>query len=820
MKVLKFGGTSLGDWERFSQVASILTDEAAQGRIAAVLSAPATITNSLIAAIDNATKGQSVQAIVEHIDTVFNHLLSGASPVLGEALESEFKVRFAHQLGQWQQKLKGIELLGYCPDEVQADFVVGGERMSAALMEVLLKAKGVQAGQLDPKQVFLAQGGILESAVDIQASRERAQNIDLNANQAWIMPGFCAANDEGQTVLLGRNGSDYSAAALAASLGASQCEIWTDVDGVYNVDPRLVNNAKLMSKLSYQEAMELSYFGAKVLHPKTITPIAQYHIPCVIKNTFNPSAPGSVVSRETDGSEAVKAISNLDNMTMIDVAGPGMKGMVGMASRVFAAISNAGVSVSLITQSSSEYSVSFCVASNDAKTAQDALERAFELELKNEFLEPIRLKSGLSIVSLIGDGMKTRKGIAAKFLNAIAAAGANLVALAQGSSERSISAVVNQQQVKNVLVASHRCFFDDSHDIDVLLVGAGNIGKELLEQIKGQQQVLAKQKIRMRLCAVTNSSKMHLDEQGIDLESWQDELAASEQAADLTKLRAWISDAQLRNPVLVDCTSNDAVAQTYPDFMAAGAHVVTPNKKANTGSLGYYQKLRHAALVNKRQFLYETTVGAGLPVIDNLKKLVAAGDELHKFNGILSGSLSYIFGELEAGMSLSEATKIARDKGFTEPDPRDDLSGMDVARKVLILAREAGFNLEIDDINIEGVLPDNFDATGSVEEFMQRLPELDAWMADMIASAKQEGKVLRYVGEIDEQGCKVGIAKVAADEPLFSVKGGENALAFYSRYYQPLPFVLRGYGAGGAVTAAGVFADVLRTANWTREVTQ
>lgn len=815
MRVLKFGGTSVANAERVLNVADIAEKKCEQGQVALVLSAPAKITNYLVEMIEKTAQGEEPLTQVREAELIFTDLLQGLKEKQLGFDYDRLKDKIEREFSEIKHILHGVSLLGQCPDSINAAMICRGEKLSIAIMESVLQARGYNVCVIDPIKNLLAQGHYLESTVDIPESTHRIATLNIPKDNIILMAGFTAGNEKGELVVLGRNGSDYSAAVLAACLRAECCEIWTDVDGVYTCDPRLVPDAHLLKGMSYQEAMELSYFGAKVLHPRTIAPIAQFQIPCLIKNTGNPDAPGTLIGDgQKDDSTPVKGITNLNNMAMINVSGPGMKGMVGMAARVFSVMSRAGISVVLITQSSSEYSISFCVPQKELIRAQKALSDEFYLELKDSVLDPLDIMENVAIISVVGDGMRTLKGISARFFSALTRGNINIVAIAQGSSERSISAVIANDVATNAVRLCHQMLFNTNQIVEVFVIGVGGVGNALIEQIHRQQSWLKNKHIDLRVCGIANSRAMLTNMQGIELDNWQQELKNAKEPFSFSKLIRLEKEYHFLNPVIVDCTSNEEIAKQYANFLQNGFNVVTPNKKANTLSMNFYYEIRQAAESSRRKFLYDTNVGAGLPVIENLQNLLNAGDELVQFNGILSGSLSYIFGQLDEGKSLSEATLSAKEKGFTEPDPRDDLSGMDVARKLLILAREAGYKLELNDIDVEPVLPTSFDSTGEIEQFLNRLPEVDVEFDAKVEQAQKSGKVLRYVGIINEGKCQVKIIAVDANDPLFKVKNGENALAFYTRYYQPIPLVLRGYGAGNDVTAAGVFADVLRTLSW------
>lgn len=820
MRVLKFGGTSVANAQRFVNVSEIAINTAIQVQTALVLSAPAGVTNILVSMVKSALAGSDCKSEFAALDQIIRPLISSLGQEYPQFDAAKVMAFYEETVAALQRRVQGISLLGSCPDEVAAFIECRGEALSIATMAELLKARAHQVQVIDPVEILVCDGRPLESSVDIEASTERFNRVQLNPDAIVLMSGFCGGNRQGQLVLLGRNGSDYSAACLAAISKAQCCEIWTDVDGVYSCDPRAVPDAVLLRRMSYKEAMELSYFGAKVLHPRTIAPIAQYRIPCLIKSTLNPQGEGTLISEETDRSLITKGISDLKNVSMINVSGPGMKGMVGMAGRLFTCISRANVSIVLITQSSSEYSISFCVHSEDAYLARHAIEEEFALELAAHILDPLEIQDRKAIISVVGEGMRTAKGVSSKFFRALAQANINVNAIAQGSSERSISAVIDQSKVSEAIFSCHTAFFSGRQLIDLILVGVGGVGKALLKQIERQKAELQQRNgIELRVICVANSRTFVKDPLGLQVDKIPELLTHSANGQfTIEEAKRLVDDSHLVNPVFVDCTSSEDWALSYIELMQAGYHVVTPNKKANTSSYEYYKGLRQIARNCHRKFYYEATVGAGLPVINTLQNLLAAGDRLIEFNGIMSGTLSYIFGLVDEGKTLSEATRDAYERGYSEPNPRDDLEGMDVARKLLILARECGYKLNLEDIDREFPVDAKYLEGANAQEVLENLKHADEEFGRRVAEAKAQGKVLRYVATIKDGGkCTCGIKAVGPEDPLFKVVGGENALSFTSAYYQPIPLVIRGYGAGTEVTAAGVISDILRLQNWTRE---
>lgn len=807
--VQKFGGTSLADLAGFEASASVITRYTDDFQVVVVLSAVKGVTDLLLSAINTAIDGESGAAFLEEAIACERAVVEaladqGVATPLGSAYLEE-------QNSILTRRVEGIRLLGQCPDETRARILASGEGFSSRLMVDLLQHQGFNAQWSDTDVLPLANEDWLDSLVDGDAAAPLLKERLKAESQVMVLPGFYGRNASGDIQLLGRNGTDYSAAAIAAAMGAGLCQIWKDVDGFFTADPRIVKNARCLDEVSYDEAMELTYFGAKVISAKALAPLAANNIPCEVRNTYDPSKPGTLVHSGAKRSHVVRGISHLHEVSSITLQGGGLRGRVGIARRVMDALASEAISILLIVQSSSEYSITLCVRQADERKARKALEEEFHFERLHGLIEEIGVQSDRAVVSLVGEGMKRYRGIAARFLTAISSAGVNVEVIAQGSTECAIAVVVRGEDAQPATRACHTAFFSRSTHIDVILLGCGNVGGELLDQIQRQAEALVEHHVDLRVRAIANSEKLLVADDVVNLDSWKEDLAARGEAWSLDDIISIRKRLGLLSPTIVDCTTDEKLALEYVRLLDSGFNIVAANKKANTSAYGYYEDMRNAATRNFRKFLYETNVAAGLPFIDTLQGLIRSGDELRTFEGILSGSLSMIFGLLEDGIPLSEAVSKAMALGYTEPDPRDDLSGMDVARKLLIIAREVGLQLELDDIQVEPVVP--MDVVGHVDrsELIQTLQSLDESFSGRISQAEAEDKVLRYVARLEEGKCRVSIEEVPKARPLGAVRDGENALVIHTLYYQPIPMVLRGYGAGAAVTAAGVFGDLLRT---------
>lgn len=814
MLVMKFGGSSLAEFRGFEASAALIrkfsADEPGGEQVAVVLSAVYGVTDLMLEAIDLARAGQACDGPLAEIAKRESAVVEGVAGAGHD--DTELREILAERQDRLTNRLEGIRLLGDCPDKSRAEILASGENLSSRLMAGYLILSGIRARWSDTEVIPPADDSWLDSLVDLDRAAPRLRDAMADDIDVLVLPGFHGRNDRGDYQLLGRNGSDYSAAAVAAALEARCCQIWKDVDGFFSADPSIVGNARVLDEVSYREAMELSFYGAGVISSKALAPLAAADIPCEIRNTYQPELAGTVVHAGASRRGAVRGISLLDHVAAITIAGSGMRGRVGVAHRVTGALARQSISVLLIVQSSSEYSITLCVRTDEADTARKALAEEFHFERLHGLVSDISLLRERSVVTLVGDGMMHNRGVAARFLTANSAAGVNVEVIAQGSTECSISLVVDRRDAVPATRASHTAFFGQMSHIDVILLGCGNVGSALLAQVGRMREQLEAQQQRLKVRAIANSRLLLTAPDEVDTENWKQKLDDEGRRYRFDDVIAIREDLGLLNPTIVDCSTDEGLAEQYVKFMASGFNVVCANKKANTSTMDYYHLLRETATRNFRKFLYETNVGAGLPVIDTLHGLMRSGDRLQVFEGILSGSLSQIFGSLEDGESFSGAVAKAMELGFTEPDPRDDLSGMDVARKLLIIAREVGMDMELDDIEVEPVIDEGFAADATGEELPGRLKELDEAFAARIAEAASEGAVLRYVGRIGNGRCQVSIESVPATKPLGAIRDGENALVVYTDYYQPIPLVLRGYGAGAEVTAAGVFADVLRTA--------
>lgn len=817
----------MGNAERIISSADIIIGRAKQERVSVVVSAVSGVSNKLQESIDECVKGNEPAPFVSEIRTIHKSICKKIQNKISSFDCEKVLKTLEPFFIEYQTLLSGCISFAECPDTVHCRIMGMGELLSSAIMEEVLRAKKQKVLLLDSRNFIFTTGNQKEGDADYHRCYQALANYrdgkKFDKFSILIFPGFICSWNGGAgrydvTGLLGRNGSDFSAAIVASSLDAKKVEFWSDVDGVFTADPRIVQDAILVNDMTYQEAMELAFFGSKVLHPKTLAPLHAKKIEAWSLNSFAPEKRGTRIGKGPFPAENstgdVRGISALKNTTMISVSGTGMKGRVGIASRIFATVSRSGVSILLITQSSSEYTITFCVQDSDAEKATDALKKEFELEIIEGIIDEIDVRKNCAIVSIVGDNMVEKRGVAARFFSALSQQDVNLLAIAQGSSERCLSCVVAGECGDMAVRAAHRFFFNTAQTIEVFVFGVGTIGKELLNQIKMQQSILRKKNVDIKVLAISTRKKTILEQNGIALSSWEKSFNNTKKVLTLDEIISFVKEIKPLNPVFVDCTASSELPERYVDILKAGMSIVTPNKKANSMKIDYYHELRKVANRMRRRFLYETNVGAGLPIIDTLQNLFKSGDKLTGFTGIMSGSLSYIFGRLDEDVPFSKAVAEAKELGFTEPDPRDDLNGMDVARKALIIARETGADIELEDIKIDKVFPKTFDSSGSVEQFMKNLPKVDEYFSKKISQLRNEKKVLRMGASIMDGKCKVGILEVDKKNPLYGVTGGENAFVFHTERYAPIPLTVRGYGAGAAVTAAGVFGDILRTVSF------
>ncbi|MGM0558274.1 MAG: bifunctional aspartate kinase/homoserine dehydrogenase I [Myxococcota bacterium] len=811
--VHKFGGSSLASAELYRRVGQILVDREDEQK-GVVVSAMGGVTDRLLSLVAQAKDRDSgyrheIQELREHVFGIIEELLPANR---AEALESRLKDDF-HDI---EDILRALWLLGTSPGTA-SDLISGyGELWSAQLLAAHLAAQGESVDWLDAREVLTVQSGELGPVVDREASREAlAEWLSSRDTEYVIITGFIASTPEGIPTTLGRNGSDFSASIFGAMLEADSIHIWTDVDGVMSANPRQVPDAVLLEKLSYQEAMEMAYFGAKVIHPSTMAPAVELEIPLYIRNTFNPDFPGTRIHLSGASEHMVKGFATVEDIALVNVEGSGMIGVPGIASRLFDSLREAGISVVMISQASSEHSICFAVPQAQARQVKDAVERGFFAELHQGRIQTVDINEDNCILAVVGDGMAGIPGVASEFFGALGKANVNIRAIAQGSSERNISAVIDQGEATRALRAVHAGFYLSKQTLSVGIIGPGNVGGTLLSQLGVQLERLREDRmIDIRVRALTTSDRMVLEESAIDPAEWELELAENGVEADLDALVDHVQTDYHPHAVIIDCTASHAVADHYADWLERGIHVVTPNKKGNTQSMEYYRRLKQAVRSKRRHYLYETTVGAGLPIIQTLRDLLETGDDIIEVEGILSGTLSYLFNSFDGERPFSEILVEAKEKGFTEPDPREDLSGMDVARKVVILAREMGLDLELDDVEVEGLVPDEL-SEGSIEDFLSALPDYDDEMTALLEDARETGEVLRFVGRVDAKGtASVKLRRYPETHAFARIHLTDNIVQFRTRRYDENPLVVQGPGAGPAVTAGGIFADLLRLATY------
>ena len=812
MKVYKFGGSSVGTPDRIKSIIELIAHQAQRENVRAVVfSAFQGVTDQLIETANLAAAGRP--DYTDNLKTIENRHLDAVRALIDIHHQSNTMAVIKMMLNDLDDILQGVYLIKELSPRSR-DFVLSfGERLSNLIISRALVSAGHDCEFLDARKLIKTDDTFGNALVMQDATHQNIRQHFHEHPLLQIVTGFIASTIKDETTTLGRGGSDYTASIFGAALDADEVQIWTDVDGVLTADPRKVTRAFPVPAITYEEAMEMSHFGAKVIYPPTIQPLMSRGIPIRIKNTFNPGGNGTLITADADpGEYAIRGISSINEVSLIRLQGTGMVGVAGVAQRIFATMARNSINVILISQASSEYSVCFAVKPEDAPRAQTLLMQEFEQEMERRKINEVSIESGLCIIAVVGENMRATPGIAGKVFQALGQNGVNISAIAQGSSELNISMVINQEDEKKALSAIHDAFFlAGLKTLNVFVIGAGLIGRTLIDMIGRQRQQLGDDRhLDVRVIGVANSRKMYFDLNGIPEAGCLEKLENSGGRMDLNAFLDHVLSLNLPNSVLVDCTSNEQVSSRYLDILERSISVVTPNKKAASGPYVYYSELHAAALRNNVNYLYETNVGAGLPVIRTIRDFKAAGDRIHRIEGVLSGTISYLLNTFSKDMKFSDIVKQAREMGYTEPDPRDDLNGMDVARKILILAREAGHQLELSDVHVDAVLPDEYFGSGTVDEFMSRLPDADAHMDVLLNKAAQEGKKLRYIARVEDGKAEVRLMAVGQEHPAYALTASDNLVMVNSDCYNGRPLVVMGPGAGPEVTASGVLADIIK----------
>jgi aspartokinase/homoserine dehydrogenase 1 len=812
MRILKFGGSSLSTPAAVRGVADIVVAARRREPVIVVVSAFQGITNQLLEAARLAERPDAGYR------TAFNEIARrhrSAVAALAGAGRTRARLTVDAMLDELSSTLQGIHLLRHCPLRA-LDMTAGfGERLSAAIVAAHFNRRYPSAF-VDAREFLVTDDQFTHAAVEFDRTNRRARRLFgrlLRQHAGGVIPvvtGFIGATEDGQTTTLGRNGSDYSAAIVGAAVTASAIEIWTDVDGVLSADPRIVPSAFVLSRMTYEEAMELSYFGATVLHSASIAPAVAKRIPILIKNTFNPGAPGTVIAaRAEDDGRPAKGITSVGDLSLLTLRGPGMVGVPGVAERLFRALAARRVNVVLISQASSEHTICFGVRSVDADRAVAAIQQEFRFEVGEQLMR-IDHREDQAILAVVGEGMKGRPGVAGKLFDSLGRQNINVSAIAQGASERNISCVIDAPSQARALNAIHQAFFETRTKLALVFVGVGNVGGAVLRQLHQQRDYLLSRGFDVTVVGLANSRRFAIDPGGINLARWSETLRDAPDRMDAGQLARRIAGMELTNGALVDCTSGPAIVGAYPSFIDANLHIVTPNKWANALPWKQYQALTALLESRKKHFLFEANVGAGLPIVSTLRDLIASGDEIVRIDGILSGTLSYLFNSFDGTAPFSALVAEAHRSGFTEPDPREDLSGNDVARKLLILARMIGHRMDLRDVKVDSLVPKRLSGGPYSARFLSAYARYDRRMSERFARTAARGAVLRYAGTLERGRARAGLKEFPRDHPVVSAKGSDNVIAFTTTRYSRTPLVVQGPGAGADVTAMGVFSDILK----------